>query len=38
MNRVKEAREFYQQYLASTGADVRPEVQDDARSKLANLP
>ncbi len=37
MNRVDDARTYYQRYIASTAADVRPELQTDARTKLSQL-
>lgn len=37
MNRVDDARGYYQKYVASTAADVRPELQSDARAKLDQL-
>jgi tetratricopeptide (TPR) repeat protein len=37
MNRIDDARANYQKYAASTAADVRPELQTDARQKLENL-
>ncbi len=37
MNRVDDARTFYQRYVASNSADVRTELQSDARQKLDTL-
>ncbi|MEW5743467.1 MAG: tetratricopeptide repeat protein [Myxococcota bacterium] len=37
MNRVDDARGYYQKYVASTAPDVRPELQTDARTKLDSL-
>ncbi len=37
MNRVDDARAFYQRYVASNSADVRTELQSDARQKLDTL-
>jgi tetratricopeptide (TPR) repeat protein len=37
MNRVDDARSFYQRYVASNSADVRTELQSDARAKLDTL-
>jgi tetratricopeptide (TPR) repeat protein len=37
MNRVDDARSFYQRYVASAAPDVRPELQSDARSKMEQL-
>ena len=37
MNRVDDARGYYQKYVASTAPDVRPELQSDARTKLDQL-
>ena len=37
MNRVDDARAYYQRYVASNAADVRPELQSDARTKLDQL-
>jgi tetratricopeptide (TPR) repeat protein len=37
MNRVDDARGYYQKYVASTAPDVRPELQSDARAKLDQL-
>lgn len=37
MNRVDDARNYYQRYVASTAQDVRPELQSDARTKLSQL-
>jgi tetratricopeptide (TPR) repeat protein len=37
MNRVDDARGYYQKYLASSAPDVRPELQSDARTKLDQL-
>lgn len=37
MNRVDDARAYYQKYAASAAADVRPELQTDARQKLDTL-
>jgi tetratricopeptide (TPR) repeat protein len=37
MNRVDDARQFYQRYVASAAPDVRPDLQSDARAKLDQL-
>jgi tetratricopeptide (TPR) repeat protein len=37
MNRVDDARTYYQKYVASTATDVRTELQTDARKKLDEL-
>ena len=37
MNRIDDARAYYQRYVASNAADVRPELQSDARNKLNTL-
>ncbi|MDX2013852.1 MAG: tetratricopeptide repeat protein [Myxococcaceae bacterium] len=37
MNRVDDARTYYQRYVASAAADVRPELQSDARTKIDQL-
>lgn len=37
MNRVDDARTYYQKYVASQAADVRPDLQGDARQKLDSL-
>ncbi len=37
MNRIDDARAYYQRYVASNAADVRPELQSDARTKLDQL-
>ncbi len=37
MNRNDDARAYYQRYVASNAADVRPELQSDARNKLEQL-
>ncbi|MBE2249834.1 MAG: tetratricopeptide repeat protein, partial [Myxococcus sp.] len=37
MNRVDDARTYYQRYVSSAAPDVRPELQSDARSKLDQL-
>ena len=37
MNRVDDARTYYQRYVSSAATDVRPELQSDARSKLDQL-
>jgi tetratricopeptide (TPR) repeat protein len=37
MNRVDDARSYYQRYVSSAATDVRPELQSDARSKLDQL-
>jgi tetratricopeptide (TPR) repeat protein len=37
MNRIEDARAYYQKYITSTSADVRPELQTDARQKLDTL-
>jgi len=37
MNRVDDARGYYQRYVASTATDVRTELQTDARKKLDEL-
>jgi tetratricopeptide (TPR) repeat protein len=37
MNRIDDARGYYQRYVASTAPDVRPELQSDARTKLTQL-
>ncbi|GMU62195.1 MAG: hypothetical protein AMXMBFR34_39580 [Myxococcaceae bacterium] len=37
MNRVDDARGYYQKYVASSAPDVRPELQTDARTKLDSL-
>jgi tetratricopeptide (TPR) repeat protein len=37
MNRPVDAKGFYEKYVASTSADVRPELQSDARAKLDRL-
>lgn len=37
LNRIDEARNYYQRYVASTAPDVRPDLQNDARTKLSQL-
>lgn len=37
MNRVDDAKSYYQRYTASTAPDLRPELQADARRKLETL-
>lgn len=37
MNRIDDARGYYQRYAASTAPDVRPDLQTDARNKLTQL-
>ena len=37
MNRIDDARAYYQRYVASNAPDIRPELQSDARNKLQQL-
>ncbi|MCA2980240.1 MAG: tetratricopeptide repeat protein [Myxococcaceae bacterium] len=37
MNRVDDARQYYQRYVVSAAPDVRADLQSDARSKLDQL-
>lgn len=37
MNRIDDARQFYQRYVSSAAPDVRPDLQSDARAKLDQL-
>ncbi|MBX7100121.1 MAG: hypothetical protein K1X89_20570, partial [Myxococcaceae bacterium] len=37
LNRLAEARGYYEKYVASTGTDVRGELQSDARAKIDQL-
>lgn len=37
LNRSREAKAFYERYAAASGADVRPELQKEAREKAARI-
>jgi tetratricopeptide (TPR) repeat protein len=37
LSRVDDARTYYQRYASSKSMDVRPELQNDARTKLSQL-
>jgi tetratricopeptide (TPR) repeat protein len=38
LGRTAEARQYYERYASSTGSDVRPELQEEARQKSRRLP
>jgi tetratricopeptide (TPR) repeat protein len=37
LSRIDDARGYYQRYVASNAPDIRPELQQDARTKLEQL-